>query len=99
MILVIGTFRVPADKLGALATLAETVVTTTRAEDGCIAYSYAPDLYDAGLIHVVEKWRDRAALDAHARSAHMQTWVKERVALDLSDRAIRVFESDEGVAI
>jgi quinol monooxygenase YgiN len=99
MILVIGTFRVPAEKLAQLQTLAAPVVTATRAEDGCLAYSYAPDLLDPGLIHVVEKWRDRPALAAHAQSAHMKAWVAERVVLDLSDRAIRVFESDEGEAL
>ncbi|KUR80389.1 putative quinol monooxygenase [Novosphingobium sp. Fuku2-ISO-50] len=99
MILVIGTFRIPPENLALALPLAERVVHATRAEDGCIAYSYAQDLLDPGLIHVSEKWRDRAALDAHFKTAHMQAWITERASLALHDRAIRVFESDEGVAV
>lgn len=99
MIIVMGTFRLPAENLAAALPMAERVVAATRAEDGCIAYSYAQDLFDPGLIHVSEKWRDRAALAAHFRSAHMQAWIAERGDLQLSDRDIRVFESDEGEAV
>ena len=99
MILVIGTFRMPPEKLAQALSAAQRVVTATRAEDGCVAYSYAQDLFDPGLIHVSEKWRDRAALQAHFKSAHMQAWMAERADLDLSDRDIRVFESDEGAAV
>lgn len=99
MILVVGTFRMPPESLAAALPAAQRVVAATRAEDGCIAYSYAQDLFDPGLIHVSEKWRDRAALQAHFQSAHMQAWIAERAGLALSDRDIRVFESDEGVAV
>lgn len=99
MIIVMGTFRIPAANLAAALPLAEKVVTATRAEDGCIAYSYAQDLFDPGLIHVSEKWRDREALAAHFKAAHMQAWIAERASLDLSDRDIRVFETDEGVPV
>ena len=96
MILVAGTFRLPPEQLSTALPMAERVVTATRAEDGCIAYSYAQDLFDPGLIHVAEKWRDREALAAHFKSAHMQAWISERVGLDLSDRNIRIYESDDG---
>jgi quinol monooxygenase YgiN len=96
MILVVGTFRLPPENLARALPMAQRVVTATRAEDGCIAYSYAQDLFDPGLIHVSEKWRDRAALAAHFQSAHMQAWVTERAGLDLYDRNIRIYESDDG---
>ena len=83
MIVVLGTFRLPADKLAQALPMAERVVHATRAEDGCIAYSYAQDLFDPGLIHVSEKWRDRDALAAHFRAAHMQAWIAERGDLAL----------------
>jgi quinol monooxygenase YgiN len=99
MILVVGTFRMPPENLARALPAAQRVVSATRAEDGCIAYSYAQDLFDPGLIHVSEKWRDRAALQAHFKTAHMQAWIAERTDLDLTDRDIRVFESDEGAAV
>lgn len=99
MILVAGTFRMPPENIAAALPMAERVVLATRAEDGCIAYSYAQDLFDPGLIHVAEKWRDREALAAHFKSAHMQTWMAERAELNLSDRNIRIYESDDGQAV
>ncbi|KUR80034.1 putative quinol monooxygenase [Novosphingobium sp. FSW06-99] len=99
MILVVGTFRLPPENLARALPMAERVVTATRAEDGCIAYSYAQDLFDPGLIHVSEKWRDREALAAHFKAPHMQAWIAERAELDLFDRAIRIYESDDGQAV
>lgn len=100
MIIVMGSFRLPPEQLATALPLAEKVVTATRAEDGCIEYAYAQDLFDPGLIRVSEKWRDRAALDAHFHSAHMKTWAAERAELlTLSERNIRIFESDEGIAV
>ena len=96
MILVMGTFRLPPEALATALPMAQRVVAATRAEDGCFAYSYAQDLFDPGLIHVSEKWRDREALMAHFKSPHMQAWVAERAELNLSDRNIRIYESDVG---
>ena len=96
MIIVMGTFRMPAENLAKALPMAQRVVEATRAEDGCYAYSYAQDLFDPTLIHVSEKWRDREALAAHFRSAHMQSWIAERGDLGLYDRDLRIFETDEG---
>jgi quinol monooxygenase YgiN len=96
MILVVGTFRMPPENVALALPMAQCVVTATRAEDGCVAYSYAQDLFDPGLIHVSEAWRDRAALAAHFKSAHMQAWIIERADLNLYDRNIRIYESDDG---
>ncbi|MFC3672612.1 putative quinol monooxygenase [Novosphingobium pokkalii] len=99
MILVMGTFRLPKAAFAAAAPMMRKVIEATRAEDGCLAYAYSHDALDPEVIHVSEKWRDRAALDAHFQTAHMATWAQERQALGLSERNIRVFESDEGVAV
>jgi quinol monooxygenase YgiN len=96
MIIVMGTFRMPTQNLERALPMAEAVVMATRAEDGCFAYSYSRDLFDPEVIHVSEKWRDRAALTAHFHSEHMKTWAAERGDLGLFGRDIRVFETDEG---
>ncbi len=99
MIIVMGTFRMPVENLERALPMAEKVVMATRAEDGCFAYSYARDLFDPEVIHVSEKWRDRAALTAHFHSEHMKAWAAERGDLGLFGRDIRVFETDEGEAV
>ena len=63
MIVVIGSFRVPPSMVEVVRPAMEAMITASRAEEGCIEYSYALDVLDQGLVRVSEKWRDRAALE------------------------------------
>lgn len=99
MIIVMGSFRLPVENFEAAGPMMGKVITATRAEDGCLLYAYSRDMADPGLVRVSEQWRDRAALDAHFQTAHMKVWAAERADLGLSERDIKVFESDEGVAV
>ncbi len=65
MLLIVGTVRLPADRLGAARAIMAEMVTANRAEDGCLEYSYAEDVLDRGLIHITERWKDRKVLDEH----------------------------------
>jgi quinol monooxygenase YgiN len=99
MIIVMGSFRLPLENFDVALPMMDKVIATTRNEDGCLLYAYSRDMVDPGLVRVSEQWRDRAALDAHFQTPHMKVWATERVGLGLSDRDIKVFESDEGVAV
>lgn len=99
MLIVMGTVRIPPANIETARPVMTTTVEATRAEDGCIAYAYAVDLLDPGLIHVAERWRDKAALAAHFKAPHMDAWRAAQPGLGLSERNIRVFEADEGVAV
>jgi quinol monooxygenase YgiN len=98
MILVLGTFRLPVDKLDQARAALIRVIEATRAEPGCIDYAYAEDLLEPGLIRVSEKWETREALAAHFEATHMQRWRHEREALGMSGRDMRAYEaSGEGI--
>lgn len=99
MIVIMGTFRVAAEHIDALLPLARKVAEQTRAEQGCIQYGYAQDIDDPALFHVSERWTDRPALVAHAKSAHMAEWVAARAGLGFHDRVIRLYETDDGEPI
>jgi quinol monooxygenase YgiN len=76
-------------------------LTAVRAEDGCIEYSLAVDAegfdraqFGPDTFVFIEKWRDSAALKAHAAAPHMAAYgarVKEMVA----SRAVHVLSSAE----
>lgn len=72
------------------------MIASSRAEEGCLAYHYAPDLIDAGLIHVIERWRDRSALDRHFSSAHLAEWRAAFPTLGITDRDLKLFEVGDG---
>ncbi len=47
------------------------LVAATRAEDGCLEYAAHTRPDAPGEAFIFERWRDKAALDAHAASAHL----------------------------
>jgi quinol monooxygenase YgiN len=87
-VVVAGTFRVPPENFEGIRPHLEAVIAATRLEDGCLAYSYAVDVEDPGLIRVFEHWRDQPSLDAHFTSPHMIAWQAVRVQHGFHDRQI-----------
>ena len=74
MLLIVGTVRLPASNLDRARPAMRAMVQASRAETGCLEYSYGEDVLEPGLIHVKELWSDQAALDAHFTSSHIQAW-------------------------
>jgi quinol monooxygenase YgiN len=87
-VIVAGTFRVPPEKFAGIKPHLDAVIAQTRQEVGCLAYSYAVDVEDPGLIRVFEQWRDQAALDAHFNMPHMLAWQQVRGEHGFHDRQI-----------
>ncbi|OYY70084.1 putative quinol monooxygenase [Sphingomonas sp. 28-63-12] len=92
MLVVIGTIRLAAGSINRARPAMAQMVAASRAEDGCIGYSYAEDIVDAGLIRVTELWRDQAALDRHFTLPHLAVWRAAWPVLGISDRQLRVYE-------
>lgn len=95
MLVIIGTIRLPPDKVDEARPAMERMISGSRAEDGCLEYAYARDVLDAGLIRVTEVWRDRAALDAHFRSPHIVDWRSSWPALGIGERNLVIYEAGE----
>jgi quinol monooxygenase YgiN len=75
------------------------MVEASRAEIGCLEYSYAEDVLDLGLIHVKERWRDRVALDEHFKSAHIAIWRDNWPSLGIGKRKLYLYEVGEPMPI
>jgi quinol monooxygenase YgiN len=74
MVILAGTMRIGAGKReAALAPIVE-MVKATRAEPGCVEYSFAFDVQDDHVLHIFEVFVDAAALAAHRASPHMARW-------------------------
>jgi quinol monooxygenase YgiN len=95
MLVIIGTIRLPAERLDEARPAMQRMILGSRTEPGCIEYSYAQDVLDAGLIHVTEVWSDRAALDAHFRSPHIADWRASWAALGIGERNLMLYEAGE----
>lgn len=95
MLLIVGTVRLPAHNMEAARPIMRRMADTSRAENGCIEYSYAEDVLEPGLIHVKEMWFDQNALDHHFGAAHLAEWRAEWPNLGIGDRNLRVYDVGE----
>ena len=91
-VLIAGTVRVPPESLVRFRPHMDRMLAASRAEDGCITYSYAVDVQDPGLVRVFEAWRDQAAIDAHFKAPHMAEWRAAGAEFGLSDRRLFAYE-------
>jgi quinol monooxygenase YgiN len=91
VILVAGTFRVPPAELAAFKAHMLTMLAASRADDGCLSYSYAEDVAEPGLIRVFETWRDRESLDLHMRTPHLQAWRASWAEHGVGERQLQVY--------
>jgi len=92
MVVVAGTIRIDPSKIDVARVEMEKMLAASRAEDGCIEYSYAVDVVDNGLVQVFEVWRDRAALDRHFRTPHLAQWRQAWPAIGISERKLSIYD-------
>ncbi|MAK83621.1 MAG: antibiotic biosynthesis monooxygenase [Phenylobacterium sp.] len=90
--IIAGTIRVPPERLDAFRPHMIAMLEASRAEDGCLVYSYAEDVAEPGLIRVFEVWRDQAALDAHFQTPHLAAWRAAWPEFGVSDRRLIAYE-------
>ena len=95
MLLIVGTVRLPPQNLEAARPIMKRMADTSRAEDGCLEYGYAEDIFDPGLIHVKEMWTDQIALDRHFAAPHLSEWRAAWPGLGIGDRNLRVYDVGE----
>lgn len=67
MLIVTGSLTARPDNYEAFLARAIAHVRRSRAEDGCLHHSVARDCENPFRLVFIERWRDRAALDAHFR--------------------------------
>lgn len=95
MLLIVGTIRLPAENMEAARPVMKRMADASRAEEGCVEYTYAEDVFDPGLIHVKELWVDQPALDRHFATQHLADWRQAWPSLSIGERKLRVYEVGE----
>jgi len=74
MLILSVDLRVPRSEQDRLRPAMEAVVTASRREPGCLAYTYGFDLLEPDIIRVFEIYKDDEALKAHGASEHFKAW-------------------------
>lgn len=96
MLLVSGKARIPAKDLDRLRTAAQDMVNASRAEEGCIEYAYAFDMFDRTLMRITERWVDREVLERHFATEHMKKWRAVLATIDVQDLELFTLEGEAG---
>lgn len=68
---VVATIPAKPEAVDAIRAALQTLVTATRAEEGCLAYDLFESGAAPGTFVTVERWTDQAALDAHLQMPHV----------------------------
>jgi quinol monooxygenase YgiN len=92
-VIIAGTVRVPPENIAEFKPHMAQMLAASRAEDGCLTYSYAVDVEDPGLIRVYEAWRDPAAIEAHFQAPHMAVWRAACAKHGVSERKLFAYET------
>lgn len=64
----------------------------SRAEPGCLEYTYALDVADARVVRVFERWASWAALEEHFTRPHMQPWRAALAGAGIVERNLHAHE-------
>jgi quinol monooxygenase YgiN len=99
MLLVLGTIRIAPERRADTQAAMQKVIVASRKEAGCLEYSYAEDILEAGLIHIVERWATQADFDAHFESGHIAEWCGKWKNLGITDRKLAIYAVGEPLAI
>lgn len=71
MIIVIARAEVDPARIAELRPALDAMMRATWEESGCLSYSMAIESETDGVISIVERWQDEAALQAHFATPHM----------------------------
>ncbi len=94
-----GYYKLHPDDAEKFRAIAAASVEQTRAKDGCLYYSFAEDVGEAGLFRVAEGWRDREALDAHLASPDFAETLRQAGTLRIAERQIHTFTASNGQSL
>lgn len=74
---------------------AEAQITSSRAESGCVDYTYALDVLDPQIMRVLERWENWEALDSHFKQPHMVPWRAALADVKFLERSLCAHEVKE----
>ncbi len=73
-----------------------TMVEASRAEEGCLGYTYATDILDPSKFMIVEKWVDDAALAYHFSTPHMAAFQQALQGIEVTITELAKYQADDG---
>jgi quinol monooxygenase YgiN len=99
MLIVLAKAQVGEGAMAAATAAIADMVAASNAEEGCIAYAFTQDVLQPGVLHIVEKWTDDAALAAHFATPHMAAFGAAIAGMDFKVIEAVKYHADEGAPV
>ena len=99
MLIVLAKAQVSEDAMDSAKAAIADMVAASTAEAGCIAYAFTQDILQPGVLHIIEKWQDEAALAEHFATPHMAAFGAAIGGLDFKVFEAIKFHADEGAPV
>ncbi len=96
MLIVLAEAKLGDGALDAGREAMATMVEASRAEEGCVNYTYATDVLDPSKLIIVEKWVDDAALAFHFQTPHMAAFQQALSGLEVQITELAKYQADDG---
>ena len=95
LITIVEAVLASEDDLQRMLAAAQDQITTSREDDGCIKYTFARDVLDPLVLHIVEVWEDEPKLRVHMKSAHRARYLAAVAAADVNMTSVdaRMYET------
>lgn len=74
MLVVTGLLQFRPEHLEALRPQVAELIAQSRRDPGCLFYAWAEDLFEPGVIRMIEHWESWEEFEAHDRSPHATRW-------------------------
>lgn len=95
MIIVIAKMTVKSGGKIEIFSLAQDLITATRAEEKCLSYELLDDPYAENSCAFIEKWTDKEALVQHLKTPHINAWRQKSANLLAEKTVIKLYQSEE----
>lgn len=93
MFVVEGWVRLAPEDIARFTPAAIEMMRASRDEPGCIDYAFSVEVGEPGLLRVVEKWKDQAALDYHFTTPHMAAFQRALGGFALTSANVVAYEA------
>ena len=93
MIVIVAKNIVKPEKVDEFLELTKPLITESNNEKGCIEYELYRDMENSNVLTFVEKWVDKAAIDAHNSSPHFESIVPTLGPLCVEPAEVTLYEA------
>jgi quinol monooxygenase YgiN len=94
-IIVMGQAKLETGEIDRLKEEIARQMAATQGEDGCELYCFARDVLRSDTLIISERWRDRAALDAHFQTLHIEAFNAVIGNAKVLEISVKAYENGE----